>query len=92
MEIRPGEILGLTGRMGSGRTELALSLFGMNPPDSGEIRVSGKAVKLQTNRDAIGHGIAYVSEDRLSLGLVMPQSIADNTVVSVLKRLTGGRG
>ncbi len=92
LEIRPGEILGLTGRMGSGRTELALSLFGMNPPDSGEIRVSGKAVKLQTNRDAIGHGIAYVSEDRLSLGLVMPQSIADNTVVSVLKRLTGRLG
>ncbi len=78
--------------MGSGRTELALSLFGMNPPDSGEIRVSGKAVKLQTNRDAIRHGIAYVSEDRLSLGLVMPQSIADNTVVSVLKRLTGRLG
>ena len=78
--------------MGSGRTELALSLFGMNPPDSGEIRVNGKAVKLQTNRDAIRHGIAYVSEDRLSLGLVMPQSIADNTVVSVLKRLTGRLG
>jgi simple sugar transport system ATP-binding protein len=92
LEIRPGEILGLTGRMGSGRTELALSLFGMNPPDSGEIRVNGKAVKLQTNRDAIRHGIAYVSEDRLSLGLVMPQSIADNTVVSVLKRLTGRLG
>jgi simple sugar transport system ATP-binding protein len=66
-ELRPGEILGLTGRMGSGRTELALSLFGMNPPDSGEIRVKGKPVHFHNNRDAIRQGIAYVSEDRLSL-------------------------
>ena len=91
-ELRPGEILGLTGRLGSGRTELALSLFGMNPPDAGEIRVNGKPVRFRHNRDAIRHGIAYVSEDRLSLGLVMPQTIADNTVVSVLKRLVGRLG
>ena len=92
LEVRPGEILGLTGRLGSGRTELALSLFGMNPPDSGEIRVNGERVDLRNNRDAIRHGIAYVSEDRLSLGLVMPQTIADNTVISVLDRLTGPLG
>jgi simple sugar transport system ATP-binding protein len=91
-ELRPGEILGLTGRMGSGRTELALSLFGMNPPDSGEIRVKGKPVHFHNNRDAIRQGIAYVSEDRLSLGLVMPQTIADNTVISVLDKLTGPLG
>ena len=92
LELRPGEILGLTGRLGSGRTELALSLFGMNPPDSGEIRVNGKPRHLRSNRDAIRQGIAYVSEDRLSLGLVMPQTIADNTVISVLDRLTGPLG
>ena len=91
-ELRPGEILGLTGRMGSGRTELALSLFGMNPQDSGEIRVKGKPVDFHNNRDAIRQGIAYVSEDRLSLGLVMPQTIGDNTVVSVLDKLTGPLG
>jgi simple sugar transport system ATP-binding protein len=91
-ELRPGEILGLTGRLGSGRTELALSLFGMNPPDAGKIRVNGKPVQLRTNRDAIRQKIAYVSEDRLSLGLVMPQTIADNTVISVLDRLTGALG
>ena len=56
----------------------------MNPPDAGEIRIGGKPVRLRTNRAAIRHGIGYVSEDRLSLGLVMPQSIADNIVVSVL--------
>jgi len=89
LALRPGEILGIIGRLGSGRTELALSLFGMNPPDSGEIRVAGKSVRLRTNRTAIRRGIGYVSEDRLSLGLVMPQSIADNIVVSILRKLTG---
>jgi simple sugar transport system ATP-binding protein len=92
LELRPGEIVGLIGRLGSGRTELALSLFGMNLPDSGEIRVDGKRVRLRANRDAIRNKIGYVSEDRLSLGLVMPQTIADNAVISVLDRLTGPLG
>src|SRR5215472_932531 len=88
LTLRPGEILGITGRLGSGRTELALSLFGMNPPDSGEIWIDGKPVRLRTNRAAIRYGIGYVSEDRLSLGLVMPQSIADNIITSVLNKIT----
>jgi simple sugar transport system ATP-binding protein len=92
LELRSGEVLGLTGRLGSGRTELALSLFGMNPPDAGEILINGKRVHFKNNRDAVRHGIAYVSEDRLSLGLIMPQTIADNTVISVLDRLTGPLG
>jgi simple sugar transport system ATP-binding protein len=87
--LHPGEILGITGRLGSGRTELALSLFGMNPPNSGEILIDGKSIPLLKNRDSIRQGIAYVSEDRLSIGLVMPQSIADNIVVSVLDRIKG---
>jgi len=90
--LHPGEILGITGRLGSGRTELALSLFGMNPPDAGKIRIAGKPVRLPTNRAAVRRGIAYVPEDRLSLGLVMPQSISDNIIVSVLRRLTGAFG
>jgi simple sugar transport system ATP-binding protein len=89
LALHPGEILGITGRLGSGRTELALSLFGMNPPNSGKILIDGKITPLRHNRDAIRQGIAYVSEDRLSLGLVMPQSIADNIVVSVLDRIKG---
>ena len=92
LTLSTGEILGITGRLGSGRTELALSLFGMNPPDTGEIRIAGKPVRLPTNRAAIRRGIGYVSEDRLSLGLVMPQSIADNIIVSVLRKLTGAMG
>jgi simple sugar transport system ATP-binding protein len=92
LAVRPGEILGITGRLGSGRTELALTLFGMNPSDSGEIRVKGRPVRLKTNREAVRCGIGYVSEDRLSVGLVMPQSIADNIVVSVLNKLTSSLG
>ncbi|MGI4801377.1 MAG: sugar ABC transporter ATP-binding protein [Janthinobacterium lividum] len=86
--VRKGEILGITGRLGSGRTELALSLFGMNPPDTGEIRMHGRALRLRSNREAIEQGIAYVSEDRLSLGLVMDQPIASNIALTVLRSLS----
>lgn len=87
LEVRPGEILGLTGRLGSGRTELALSLFGVTSPDHGEVWLEGRAVRFRSNRDAIDAGIGYVSEDRLTLGLIMPQSIAENAVITVLSRL-----
>lgn len=92
LSVRPGEILGIVGRLGAGRTELALSLFGMNLPNTGEIKIGGKPVRIEANRDAIQHGIAYVSEDRLSLGLVLPQSIAENAVVTVLEKLCGAFG
>jgi simple sugar transport system ATP-binding protein len=87
LAIRKGEILGLTGRLGAGRTELALSLFGMTRPRAGSIRLEGRDMALRSNRDAIRAGIAYVSEDRLQLGLVQPQSIGDNTVAAVLDDL-----
>ncbi|SAK86777.1 ABC transporter [Caballeronia hypogeia] len=90
LRIRKGEILGLTGRLGAGRTELALSLFGMTRPRAGTILLEGRAIALRSNRDAIRAGIAYVSEDRLSLGLVQPQSIGDNTVAAVLDDLLDG--
>ena len=86
-EIRAGEIVGLTGLLGSGRTELALSLFGMNRPTSGEIRVDGKLLALKTNAQAIEAGIAYVSEDRLNLGLVLEQPISSNILLTVLDKL-----
>ena len=92
LTVRPGEILGITGRLGAGRTELALSLFGMNPPDSGDILIDGERVLLRDNCAAIKAGIGYASEDRLSLGLILPQTVADNTVVSVLDRLSGPLG
>jgi len=85
--VRPGEIVGVTGMLGSGRTELALSLFGLNPPDSGHARMRGAPVDLKSARSSIRAGIAYVPENRLTQGLVMPQSVAANTVVTVIERL-----
>ncbi len=92
LDLRQGEILGVIGLLGSGRTELALSLFGMRPPDQGEIRLGGMPVTLHSNRAAIDQGIAYVSEDRLSLGLVLEQPIASNIVLSILEKLAGPLG
>jgi simple sugar transport system ATP-binding protein len=85
--LHAGEILGLTGLLGAGRTELALALFGMNVLEGGEVLVDGVHQRLRSNRDAIDAGIAYVSEDRLGLGLNLRQSIADNVSVGILERL-----
>lgn len=90
--IRAGEVLGLTGLIGAGRTELGHTLFGMTQPDHGTMRLDGNPLKLRSNRDAVAAGIAYVSEDRLALGLVQPQSIADNLVMAVLDRISGSNG
>jgi simple sugar transport system ATP-binding protein len=87
LTIRKGETLGLTGLLGAGRTELALSIFGILRPDSGKITIDGMLLDLQSNRDAIRAGIGYLSEDRLSLGLIQPQSIADNLVLPVLDKI-----
>jgi simple sugar transport system ATP-binding protein len=88
----PGEILGLTGLIGSGRTELALALFGLNPPDAGQILMNGKAVRVRTPEDAGRLGIGYLPEDRLTQGLFIGQSIGDNIVITVLKKLLGALG
>ena len=87
LTIRAGEIVGVTGLIGAGRTELGHALFGMSRPDSGEITINGAPVRFRSNRDAIACGVAYVSEDRLTLGLVQPQSIADNIVLPVLDKI-----
>jgi len=91
-QLHPGEILGITGLLGSGRTELARSLFGLNPADSGEILLQEKAVTIKSVQDAIKLGIAYVPENRLVQGLVMPQSVGKNTVITILKNLLNGLG
>jgi simple sugar transport system ATP-binding protein len=85
--LHEGEVLGLTGLLGAGRTELALALFGMTRLDSGEVWIDGDHAALRSNQDAIAAGIAYVSEDRLTLGLNLRQSIADNVSIAVLDRL-----
>ncbi len=85
--IRKGEVLGLIGLLGAGRTELAQTLFGLSRPDAGRIEIGGESQHFRSNRDAIRKGIAYVSEDRLNLGLIQAQSITDNTAMTVLKSL-----
>lgn len=92
LTIRKGEVLGLTGLIGAGRSELGHTLFGMNRPDSGTIKLMEKVLDLRSNRDAIAAGIAYVSEDRLALGLVQQQSISDNLVLPILPRISGKTG
>jgi simple sugar transport system ATP-binding protein len=92
LTVSAGEVVGLIGLIGAGRTELAHTLFGMTRADSGAIRLGGSAVAFTSNREAISAGIAYVSEDRLSLGLVQPQSIADNIVITTLKTISGVAG
>ena len=88
----PGEILGLTGLIGSGRTELALALFGLNPPDSGQILLNGRVVRVRSPEDALRRGIAYLPEDRLTQGLFISQSIGDNIIITILKKLLGALG
>ena len=85
--VHEGEILGLIGLLGAGRTELAMALFGMTRLERGEVLLAGAVQYLLSNQDAIASGIAYVSEDRLSLGLNLKQSIADNVSISVLDLL-----
>ena len=92
LTVRAGEILGLIGLIGAGRTELAHTLFGMTRADSGAVRLNGDPIAFASNREAIAAGIGYVSEDRLALGLVQPQSIADNAVITILKKLSGVTG
>lgn len=86
-DLRKGEILGVIGLLGSGRTEMALSLFGLNRPDSGEIKVNGKPVVIHSPRDAISAGIAFLPEDRLTQGLFISHSIGNNIIITVLNEL-----
>lgn len=91
-DLHEGEILGITGLLGSGRTELALALFGVRPADRGTVKVNGVRRRIRSIRSAIRAGIAYVPEDRVSEGLFLLQSISRNMSVSVLDQLRGPSG
>ena len=89
--VRRGEVVGFSGLQGAGRTELAMSLFGRSYGShiSGREFIKGQEVKLSNEKDAIKHGLAYVTEDRKTNGLVLSQSIARNTTMSRLEKVTG---
>jgi rhamnose transport system ATP-binding protein len=85
-DLHRGEVLGFAGLVGAGRTEVALALFGIDPAEEGTIELGGEPVEIRSPRDAVEHGIAYVSEDRRQLGLSMPQSITSNITLPALRR------
>ncbi len=87
-DVHHGEVLGLAGLVGAGRTDIGLALFGIAPADQGRIEIGGAAVIIKTPQDAVRHGIAYLSEDRRKLGLSMPQSVAANISLPILHRYT----
>jgi ribose transport system ATP-binding protein len=89
-DLYSGEILGVAGLMGSGRTEMARAIFGIDARERGEIRVHGKAVDIRSPDDAIAAGISLVPEDRRSQGLVLEHTVRENSILPVLERITRG--
>ena len=87
LEVQPGQILGLAGLLGSGRTETARLLFGADKADAGTVHINGKAVKLSSPRDAVRHGMAYCPEDRKKEGIVADLSIRENIVLALQAQL-----
>ena len=89
-ELRKGEILGFSGLMGAGRTEVARLIFGADKKDSGKIFINGKEITINTPEDAVAHGIGYLSEDRKRYGLIVDKSVEENTVISSLNDFVKG--
>ena len=90
LDVHAGEILGLAGLVGAGRTELARVLFGITSADSGEIILHGKRIAIDSPQDAIAHGIAYVPEDRRRHGVILDMPIAANMTMAIHRRLFPG--
>ncbi len=82
-----GEVLGITGLVGSGRTELVQSLFGINIPDTGRIILNGQKINVTSPEEAVGYGIAYVPEGRLTEGLVLRKSAQDNIIITNMQKV-----
>ncbi|MCF2496393.1 sugar ABC transporter ATP-binding protein [Dyadobacter chenhuakuii] len=89
-EVHAGEILGFAGLMGSGRTEIARVIFGLDKQDGGEIIIKNKLVVNKNPRQAIENGIGYVSEDRKGLGFIPGMSVKDNTTLASMNRHRNG--
>jgi inositol transport system ATP-binding protein len=88
--VRCGEVLGLAGLMGAGRTDVVSAIYGLAPADAGQICVHGRTVRIRSPRDAIRHGIGMVSEDRKEFGLVLPMGVKHNLTLTELRRCCRG--
>ncbi|MDN4073890.1 sugar ABC transporter ATP-binding protein [Fictibacillus terranigra] len=87
--VRYGEIIGISGLVGAGRTELARAIFGADSSKNGKIFIDGKEVKIKSPRDAINSGIAFITEDRKGEGLLLDQKLDFNIVMANMKKFTG---
>jgi ribose transport system ATP-binding protein len=85
-ELHPGEILGIAGLLGSGRSELLRAIFGVDRLDAGSIEMGGRAVRLRSPKDALDAGIALIPEDRARAGLVRDHSVGDNILMAAWRR------
>ncbi|MFI6033078.1 sugar ABC transporter ATP-binding protein [Streptomyces sp. NPDC051315] len=83
LEIKKGEVLGLAGLLGSGRTELARLLFGADQPDSGKVSIGGRQISMSAPNDAIGAGVAFCSENRKTEGLVPDLTVRENIILAL---------
>lgn len=88
--VRAGEIVGLSGLIGAGRTEVARVIFGLDQADGGTVRLNGTVLKPRSPKDAISQGIAMVSEDRKAEGLVLCRSVGENISLANLRKFAGG--
>ena len=89
-EVRSGEIVGLSGLVGAGRSEVSRAIFGIDPLESGSVEINGSPLKTGDVQHAISAGIALVPEDRQHEGLVLPMTIGENITMAILKELTSG--
>ena len=89
VELKSGEIVGLYGLMGAGRTEFVRAIFGVDTMDSGEVHVRGKKVEKLTPLSCIKLGMAFITEDRREEGLLMPKSVRDNLIIIKLRDILG---
>ena len=83
LDVRAGEIVGMAGLVGAGRTELARILFGITPADAGSVSLNGEKISINSPREAIAHGIAYVPEDRRRHGVILEMPIAHNMTMAI---------
>jgi rhamnose transport system ATP-binding protein len=90
LEVRAGEVVGMAGLVGAGRTELARVVFGITPADSGEIFLNGERIQICSPQEAVAHGIAYVPEDRRRHGVILEMPIAHNMTMAIHRRLFPG--
>jgi rhamnose transport system ATP-binding protein len=88
-DLRAGEILGLCGLVGSGRTELCRVLFGLDPADAGVLSLRGQPVRISSPAQAAGHGLAYVPEDRRRHGVIPEMTVVANTTLAILGEVAG---